>query len=163
MSEKKKFDVNSVEEFANLMKGRRQAAKEHKVNPKTTHAPFAFAKHVEMANLVVKVINVIDIDPIIQKVITMRILNPVLHGSEKSHMAIAIELGLTEDEVRNIEQAGITILDSYLQKICAEDFVNTFNRDKKLATEVKKIQLELGKSAQGGRPQGGKYEGKIIV
>ena len=141
MSEK--FDVNKPEDLTKLLKSRKDQGAKRLINEeKMSSEQQIHMNHPEIANLMIKVINFLKVDPMIQKVISMRLMNPLTHGVEKTHLSIALELGVREGEVREIEQAGMDILEHHLQKTSSKDFIEAFNRETNLENT---IQNELNK------------------
>ena len=138
--------IKNPEQYENVMRQRKADIKAHKMN-NTLIDKTQFADHCAIANMVVKIINTLNIDPYIKKVMTMRILGPITTGKERTHLSIAIELGMFVNEVREIEQAGIIIVNGILQKVSVGDFVDKFNKDSKVQKEVEK-EIKKGKLAQ---------------
>ncbi|MEA2036153.1 MAG: hypothetical protein U9O94_01490 [Nanoarchaeota archaeon] len=139
----KKYDVNNVGDFKRIMGERLNKARKRVVNEDALKDNTPKVQHMETANLIVKVIHAINMDPIIKKVMTKRIIGPIQTGGECTRLSIALELGISEKEVEQIENAGLEILDRYLQKVSVGDFVGKFNADKMIEREVKKIQTEM--------------------
>lgn len=136
--------IKSPEQFENVMKKRREDIQARKMN-NTAIDRTEFADHVQVANQIVKIINVLNIDPYIKKVMTLRILGPITTGKERTHLSIALELGIMAQEVREIEREGILIVNDILQKVCSADFVEKFNKDRKVQEEIEK-EIKKGKS-----------------
>ncbi len=138
--------ICNKDDFGKVMEQRKKDGKNHVMSGNVKADKEITVGHAESGNLLIKLINTIHMDPVIKKVLTMRIVGPMTTGVERSHMSIAIELGINCDEIHEIEAAGMEIVDSYLQRICAEDYVGKFNADRRLEEEVRKIQQESGKS-----------------
>lgn len=141
----KEIVIKSTDQFEKIIRERKDKARKRQVNKNCMNKEQlpASVNHADVANQVIKVISVLNIDPYIKRVMTMRILAPMLTGKSKSHLSIALELGMTEDEVKEIEQYGIGIVNDLLQKCSSADFVNKFNRDSKVEQEVKKLGKSL--------------------
>ena len=86
--------------------------------------------HAESANLILKVINVGIKDEFIRKVMTKRILGPIIDGREKSHLSIALEMGAREHEVIEAERAGVGMMTHLIEN--AQDCLEKFNREMKV-------------------------------
>lgn len=98
--------------------------------------------HAQVASQLIKVINSIKIDPFVQKVMTLRVLGPMITGRERTHVSIALELGATIDDVEQAEAYGMQVVGEMLEKVSMPDFIEKFNRNKKVEDAVK----ELGKA-----------------
>ncbi len=74
--------------------------------------------HLSAANMMVEFIHSIpNMDHWIKDVMIMRIGRPALNGKKMSHMAIALELGMTVKEVKECEKAGVAIANAWLEKV----------------------------------------------
>ncbi len=137
------FDVNRPEDLKKVLGKRRDEANKRKMNSsnldKEEHTPTV--EHLDAANQLVKIINVIKMEPIIKKVMSMRIIRPLETGEDRSYLSIGLELGISEREIKQIEEAGVEILAGYMTKYCSSEFVEKFNREKKLREELNKIKL----------------------
>ena len=139
--------IHSAEEFENYIKDRKANPKKYAVEGMKADEDIAYTEHYEMANLMVKVISYLPIDQTIKNIMTQRIMQPVVLGREKTHLQIALELGLMEDEVREMEAFGIQVIGETLRKYTAEEFVSKFNRDRKVENAVNQLKTEMGKSS----------------
>ncbi len=136
-----KFDINTPEDMAKITAPRKEQARKRKMNKDRmsfTEGNTSYMNHVEMANLMIKVINVLNIEPVIKKVVSMRLMHPLTHGCTKSYLSIALEIGTTEAEIREIEQVGMGLLQRHLSTVSAPDFMKKFNTDKMIKDLVKK-------------------------
>ena len=118
-------------------------ASNHEANMENIENYVPKAEHKDAANLTIKIVNTVRMDPIIKKVMTMRILEPLKTGKERTHLSIALELGIKVGEVHDIETAGLMILEKHLQKVSVIEGVEEFNRDRTVTNAVKN---EIGKS-----------------
>ena len=140
----KRFDVNTPEDLEKILKERKANAKKRIVNKdKVFDDNDISIKHLETANLLIKVINVLRLDPMVKKVISMRLIHPIKTGKELSYLNIALELGLREFQVKEMENEGIEALEHHLKRTCAPDFIEKFNRDRSLVNSIKE---QVGKS-----------------
>jgi hypothetical protein len=105
--------------------------------------------HAAVSSQAIKVVNSIKMDPFAKKVMTLRILGPMITGHERSHVSIALELGATIDDVIAAEKYGIEIVEKLLHQVELPEFVEKFNRDAAITDAVK----TLGNSADRGIPQ----------
>ena len=135
-----KFDVNNAEDFQRIMGDRLKTARKRQINMDKLGDDTPHVHHMQVANLVLKILHTLKIDPIIKKVMSMRIIGPLQTGKETSRLSIALELGIRELEVEEIENAGLEILDHYLKKTNSPEFVEKFNREKSLLEEINKIK-----------------------
>lgn len=133
--------IKSEAQFKNLMEERRGKAALRQVNEEAMH----HADHAAVASQSIKVVNSIKMDPFIKKVMTLRIIGPLVTGHERSHLSIALELGTTEDDVKQAEDAGIQIVSALLQKCSTPEFVEKFNREN---TAEKLIRAEINKQGK---------------
>lgn len=138
--------IKDADSFDNVIRERKKKSDKKQVNGDLLKDSSPKIDHRFAANALLKTIQVIKMDHTIKKVLTMRIVGPLMSGKERSHTSIALELGIPEDEIREIEFAGITILDKYLQKVTSSEFIEKFNQEKKLKEA---IDRELGKSHNG--------------
>jgi hypothetical protein len=81
----------------------------------------------EAANAVLKTINAGIKDEFIKKVMTLRILGPLLHGKVRSHMSIALMLGAREHEVIEAEIIGVKMMEKIIGD--AQMYMEKFNKD----------------------------------
>jgi len=143
--------IRSPEEFERKMKVRRENAKkrvmnEGQINRKEDAPTYS---HLDVANQILKVISVLNMHPIVKKIMTMRVMGPLVNGRETTHLQIAIQLGMKEGHVKEIESEGIFILNEALNHVSAKDFIEKFNRNAKVEQAVKEIK-QMGKS---GKPE----------
>lgn len=106
--------------------------------------------HAAVASQAIKVINSINMDPFVKKVMTLRVLGPMITGHERTHISIALELGASVDDVIQAEAYGIQVVEALLNKVSTQDFINKFNRDEAVNRAVK----QLGNSDLGQNPKG---------
>ena len=135
--------IKDEAQFDRIIKDRQEKNKKRIVNPDLMKRDAPRVEHKEMANLLIKVINVIKMDPTIKKVLTMRVMGPMITGHEKTHLSIALELGINEEEIVQIEQAGMVIVNKYLEKVDPMDSMQSFNRDRIVEREVKKLKNKM--------------------
>ena len=154
--------IRNKEEYFNRMAKRKENAKNRIMNTDATK-PTPNVSHVDVANQVLKVIAVLDIHPTVKKIMTMRIMGPLSTGIETSHMNIALTIGMREEQVREAEAEGLAVLSEALQAVSSKEFIEKFNKDKKVDQAVKEIK-NVGKSAKADVQQKGmEYENKKFI
>ena len=79
------------------------------------------------ANAILKTINAGIKDDFIKKVMTKRILGPIVTGRVRSHLSIAIELGAREFEVMEAERIGVKMMEKIIGD--AQMYMDKFNKD----------------------------------
>lgn len=107
--------------------------------------------HAAVASQAIKVVNSIRMDPFVKKVMTLRILGPMVTGNERTHISIALELGASVDDVIAAEKYGTQVVENLLHKCSTQDFVEKFNRERAVENAVN----EMGKSAAEDRSDAG--------
>jgi len=117
--------IKSKEQFDNIIAERKKKSDLRQVREDavTTY------DHSKVACQVIKVINSINIDPFVKKVMTLRVLGPMVTGQERTHISIALELGATIDDVEQAEIFGIAAVNTMLEKVALPDFVEKARRD----------------------------------
>lgn len=84
--------------------------------------------HVRTANAMSMFIVNIPMQKIFKKILLMRIGSPLIHKKPMSHTAIAIELGMTEPEVREIEKIALGICNEFMEKSTGAMFSGIDNK-----------------------------------
>lgn len=92
--------------------------------------------HVDAANILIRFIELTPMDEWCKKVMIMRIGNPLINCKPMTHIQIALALGCMEDEVREIEEAGKNIVNDYMKKVTQPEFIEKFERDRRLKAHV---------------------------
>jgi len=82
----------------------------------------------------------VPMSPEIKKIMVLRIGNPLTKKSEMTHLAIALQLGMREEEVFQLERIGIEKVSKYMERTTIQDGINSFNKDSK---NVKKTRSTL--------------------
>jgi hypothetical protein len=133
--------IKNKEQFDKIMAERRKKSDLRQVREDavTTY------DHKKVACQVIKVINSINIDPFVKKVMTLRVLGPMVTGQERSHMSIALELGATVDDVEQAEAYGVACVNTMLEKVSLPDFIGKYNCDRAVRNAVKGV-IEQGNS-----------------
>lgn len=93
--------------------------------------------HAEVASQAIKVINSLPMDSFVKKVMTLRVIGPLLTGHERTHISIALELGATIDDIIQAEEYGIDFVNEAMAKCALPDFIGKFNADKKVESSVR--------------------------
>jgi hypothetical protein len=93
--------------------------------------------HAEVASQAIKVVNSLPLDPFVKKVMTLRIIGPLITGHERSHMSIALELGAPIDDVIQAEEYGTEFVENAMAKCSMPDFIGKFNSDRAVENAVK--------------------------
>lgn len=148
MTEQQKPDtvIKSTDQFDKLIKDRQEKNDKRIVDKSKFQKDTPICNHAEMSSLYLKVVNMIKMDPWIKKVMTRRIMGPMINGRETTHLSIALELGMSESEVIEVERAGMQIVSKHIDKVSSPDFIQKFNRDQKVKTEVSKLIDSTGKN-----------------
>ena len=138
INRKKDIKIKSAEQFENIMKERQDNIKHRKVNPDMLERDTQEAQHLECANTLLKLISCIKLDPIIKKVMTLRLLGPIISKRERTYLSIGLELGISEQEVKQIDMAGLEVVDGYLQRFSTSEFIDKFNQEKQFNRTIQK-------------------------
>jgi hypothetical protein len=129
--------IESNDQLRNMMNERPQAvSKEEQLR----------FDHAAVASQAIKMINAIKMDAFVRKVMTMRIMGPMVTGMERSHISIALELGATEDDVIEAERYGMKVVEDLLHKVSCQDFVDKFNTEEKLKRTIESEIKQRGNS-----------------
>lgn len=140
--------VHNQDELRNILAERNEKAARREVNKHLIQEDEPVnAQHIAIANQIIKVIANLKLDPFIKKVMSARILWPVLHGEERSHLSIALELGATVDDVVQAEEAGIEIVGNLMQRFSVKEEVEKFNRDRAVQNTIKEEIEKTGTSS----------------
>ena len=117
--------IKNKEQFDNIIAERRKKSDLRQVREDavTTY------DHAKVACQLIKVVNSINIDPFVKKVMTLRILGPMITGKERTHISIALVLGSTIDDVDQAEVFGIDCVNTMLEKVAMPDFVEKARRE----------------------------------
>ena len=136
--------IKSPEMLANVLKEKRtEGIKE--VAEELTREEQMKIDHIAMATQWIKIINTIpNLEPFIKKVMTLRLLGPIITNYDKSHLSIALELGVCEDDVIQAELYGKEVLADYVSKVTSQDSIDKFNKDE----TVKRAVSNMGKQMQ---------------
>ena len=129
--------ITNPEMLANVLKekkveGLKELSREEKLH----------IDHVGLATQSIKMINSSQIDPFVKKVVTLRLLGPILTGFDRTYLSIALELGSCEDDVIQADEYGCQVLGELMLKVDSQEFVDKFNSDE----AVKKAVSNMGKS-----------------
>jgi hypothetical protein len=125
--------IRSKEQFNNRIAERRSKSDLRQVREESV----ASFSHAEVACQVIKVVNSLNMDPFVKKVMTLRVMGPMITGGERSHMSIALELGAPVDDVIQAEEYGISVVNTMLAKVSTPEFVEKFNRDRAVMNAIK--------------------------
>lgn len=134
--------IKTQDQLRNVLEGRQAKAALKQVNDDACPS----VNHAAVASQVIKVVNSIRMDPFIQKVMTLRVIGPLVTGHERTHLSIALELGASVDDVEQAEAAGIEIVNNLLQKVATPEFIEKFNRNR-VAENL--IRSEISKKGNG--------------
>ncbi len=97
--------------------------------------------HASIASQAIKVVNSMKLDPFVKKVMTLRMMSPIVTGRERTHLSIALELGCSVDEVKQAEQYGVKCVELFLQKCELPEFIEKFNREKAVRHAVEGMSV----------------------
>ena len=130
--------IRSKEQFENRLAERRSKSDLRQVREEAV----ASFSHAEVACQVIKVVNSLNMDPFVKKVMTLRVMGPMITGGERSHMSIALELGAPVDDVIQAEEYGRQVVSEILCKVNVPEFVEKYNRNRKVDAAVKSMVQE---------------------
>jgi len=137
--------IRTPGQLENILKSRRENADKRIMNADAMNKPDKQADHAACASQAIKVINALRIDPFVKKVMTLRLIGPIIcDGRERTHLSIALELGATEEDVRQAEEYGIEVVGKMLQVTSTQEFIEKYNRNRAVENAVNQ---ELGNSA----------------
>ena len=127
----KNLRINSPEMLSNVLKekkteGRVELSKEEKLQ----------IDHVALATQSIKMINSSSVDPLVKKVVTLRIIGPMLTRKSRSHISIALELGVTENDVIQAEEYGANVLCELMTRVDSQEVIDKFNSDETVKKAV---------------------------
>jgi hypothetical protein len=100
--------------------------------------------HAAIASQTIKLINSMRIDPFVKKVVTLRLLGPCTTGRERSHISIAMELGVRVHDVVQAEDYGKAAMLAFMNSTDLQEAVERYNRDDAVNNAVK----EMGNSSR---------------
>jgi hypothetical protein len=125
--------IRNQEQFKNLMAERREKSDARQVRSEVMTS----VDHSKVACQAIKVINSVNIDPFVKKVMTLRVLGPMITGHERTHISIALELGATADDVEQAELYGIDVIGKLLEKVALPEFQAKYARDRATQNAIK--------------------------
>ena len=126
--------INSPEMLDNVLKEKKEVELEKLSKEEQIHAD-----HVGLATQAIKMINSAKVDPLVQKVVTLRLLGPILTGNARSHISIALELGVTEHDVVQAEDHGREVLSQLMTHVEPQEVVDKFNSDETVNRAVSNL------------------------
>lgn len=100
--------------------------------------------HAKTANAMVMFIANIPMDKFIKKILIMRLGCPLINKKPMTHLQVALQLGMKEAEVVELEQVGLQECNSYMERVTGgvlalpgnasliEDTLNDVVRSKKI-------------------------------
>jgi hypothetical protein len=103
--------------------------------------------HVALNTQGIKLINVMNIDPFVKKVVTLRLMYPILTGKERTHLSIALELGALERDVIQADAYGMQQLERQFTHNGLHDLLRKFDSESSLEKSIK----NQGNSIQNDR------------
>ncbi len=124
--------ITNLDHHAKMMEERKSLSDAKRVR---TDA-FTTIDHSKAATQAIKVINSSNLDPFVKRVMTLRLIDPVVLGQERTHISIALELGSTTDEVIEAEQYGMEAIAAMLEKVSLPDFQANYDRDRRVQEAV---------------------------
>ena len=133
--ENKPVIIRNQEQHKSLLAERRKRSDARQVR---TEAVRQYS-HAEVASQAIKVVNSLPMDPFVKKVMTLRIIGPLITGQERSHMSIALELGAPIDDIIQAEVYGTEFVENAMAKCSLRDSVGRFNADKKTDNAIRGI------------------------
>lgn len=124
--------IKSEEQFKKIMEERRAKSDAGLVREES----MTTVDHSKVACQALKVINSTNMDPFVKRVMTLRIIGPMITGRERSHMSIALELGATVDDVEQAEIYGTQYVEDMLEKVSLPDFQEKYNRERAVQNAI---------------------------
>jgi hypothetical protein len=131
--------IKNADDFEKVLKDRKSNAKQHIMNQEAIEKDQPVFDHVKCANQAIKVIGILPIDDIIKTIMVRRLAHPLIAQCEITHLSLALELGLREYQVKEMEEFGIIVLEEFLNKHTAHDAVAKFNTNQTVEKAVKQI------------------------
>lgn len=96
--------------------------------------------HEAAADALINFISAIpNLDPWIKKVMFMRLGAPLIGGKrakKMSHLAIALQLGMKEKEVKDLEKAGKAIANEWMRRVTTEEIIERGQKDGKKSSLI---------------------------
>jgi len=126
--------IRNQEQHKNLLAERRKKSDARQIRTEVVRR----YSHAEVASQAIKVVNSLPMDPFVKKVMTLRIISPLINGRERSHMSIALELGAPVDDVIQAENYGIEFVNQAMEKCALPDFIGKFNSEKKADLAIRR-------------------------
>lgn len=103
--------------------------------------------HARTANAMVMFIANIPMDKYIKKILIMRLGCPLINHKPMSHLQVALRLGMKESEVQQLEDAGKTICNEYMERV--SDGVVALQGNASLITDTLNDVVRQDKPIQG--------------
>ena len=96
--------------------------------------------HIGAANAMVKMIMLTPMDKWVKRVMIMRIGDPTKKEKPRTHMQVALSLGMMEQEVIEAEQYGMKVVGDFMNRVSSTEFADRFNKEQTLRSQVEDIQ-----------------------
>lgn len=90
--------------------------------------------HKKLAHQMIKVINTIPLGgmhPIVKKIMTLRLIGIAPEFMPMTIWQVAVTIGMTSDDVENLEKEGAWIAKQWIIKHNVKDSVDKFNKEQK--------------------------------
>ena len=137
IKEAKELMVKGKGQFDAMMKDRKDKIARKQMNNTAVSADIP-ADHFKAANALLGKLKQIKMDNRLKEVLRMRLIGPLMTGQERSYLSIALEIGTREQEIIEMEAAGLEILDGYIQRFSTQEFIDTYNKNKSIKDILKK-------------------------
>jgi hypothetical protein len=86
--------------------------------------------HMAIANQAIKLINGLNVDWLVKKVVTLRIMAPIGTGRGRTHSSIALELGVSEKDVIQAEEYGKQVMFDAMNRTDLQEIIDKHNLDR---------------------------------
>ena len=130
--------INNVREFELFIAKRKDDIKHKRTGQRMTQGEAKEMDHLNCANTLIKVISSMPMTEMVKKVMIARIIEPLRSGKERTHLSIALELGIKDGDVIEMEQIGSKIVSEHLNKYCNQEFIEKFNADRRAQVAIQK-------------------------
>lgn len=110
--------IDNIDQIDDYLAKRNAAVKKEKLYDMKNNV--MHVDHLATASTMVEFINAMPdnvMDHWIKEIMIARIGRPALNGRKMTHLAIAIELGMRESQVKELEKIGVKICNEYLERV----------------------------------------------
>jgi hypothetical protein len=104
--------------------------------------------HKELANTLLKFINVTPMPAKLKVIMSCKIINPGM-----TNMQVALKYGYMVDEVNELESDGKKIVTDYMNRMSTQDAIDKFNKDETVRKAVEELRLPANPDTNNVTPQ----------